>query len=101
MRRMRFSTGLLALLALSGTACTENMADRVLAIDAKGSVLGVAYLDRNGNGLLDLPADGPVPGVGVEVIPRAGGAAVARATTNALGSFALRDLPVGDYQLRI
>ncbi|HEX6559499.1 MAG TPA: hypothetical protein VF021_08550 [Longimicrobiales bacterium] len=90
----------MALPLLSG-GCSDTSKDSALGIDATGSVLGVAFLDRNGNGLLDLPADGPFPGVAVEVVPRAGGSAVARGISNAVGGFALRDVPVGDYQVRV
>lgn len=101
LRRVSFSSVLFALLPLLGGGCTENSPDRTLAVDATGSVLGVAYLDRNGNGLLDLPADGPFPGVAVELLPRGGGSVVKRAVSNAVGGFDLRDVPVGDYQVRV
>ena len=90
-----------ALLLLAALACDESADNRVLDIDATGSVLGVAYVDRNGNGFLDLPADGPQPNIRVQLAAVGGGTTVATALSNALGSFQFRNVPAGDYRVRV
>src|SRR5215204_4301504 len=99
--RSTLSTLIAAVSLLSAVACDENAADRLLNIDATGAVIGVAYVDRNGNGVLDLPGDGPQPNVRVQLAALSGGTTVASASTNALGAFEIRNLPVGDYQVRV
>lgn len=101
MLRGKFPTLMAAAVLLGAAACDENAADRLLDIDATGAVIGVAYVDRNGNGQLDLPGDGPQPNVRIQLAAVSGGTTVATALTNALGAFEIRNLPVGDYQVRV
>lgn len=79
-------------------ACDSTGGGKILSISATGLNLGVVFIDRNGNGTFD-PTDTPVPGVRVSAMPRAGGTAVASATTNATGAYTLTQLPVGSYRL--
>ncbi len=90
-----------AVLLLSALACDESADNRVLDIEATGSVLGITYVDRNGNGLLDLPADGPQPNIRVQLAAVGGGSTVATALSNTLGAFEFRNVPAGDYRVRI
>lgn len=100
MLRNKLWTVTAALVLLTTGACDENAAERVLDIDATGSVLGLAYVDRNGNGQLDL-TDGPQPNVRVHLTAVGGGTPVATALSNTLGTFEFRNVPAGDYQARL
>ena len=92
---------LTAVMSFAASGCDDSLGDRVLDIDATGAVLGIAYVDRNGNGVLDLPADGPQANLRVQITPSGGGAAIATSITDALGAFAFRNLAVGDYRVRV
>ncbi len=87
---------LLTVPALRG--CTDATSIHRLEIDATGSVYGVAYLDNNGNGVLDTQ-DPPLPAVPVVLTVAQGGQVVDRVETDSAGIFELTDVPVGTYRL--
>lgn len=76
--------------------------DDGLSVDATGSVLGLVWLDRNGNARLD-GNDGPVRDVRVQLVPATSGATVGSPAYSAEsvegGEFAIRDVLVGDYRV--
>jgi hypothetical protein len=94
------SVCLTALLAFTSLACEDASSDRVLSLDATGTVVGVTYVDRNGNGTFDVGSDPSLPNVAVQLLTR-GGNAVASGTSNSIGVFFLSNIPVGEYELRV
>jgi hypothetical protein len=90
-----------ALFAVTALACSESASDRVLSLDATGALLGVTFVDRNGNGTFDLVGDVSASNVSVQVLTRGGGSEVATTTSNAQGVFQVGNLPVGEYEVRI
>ncbi|MGH7474861.1 MAG: hypothetical protein ACRELD_01090 [Longimicrobiales bacterium] len=90
-----------SLLIAAGTAaaCADSEPG-VLSLDATGSVAGVVYIDRDGNGELDS-TDGPVEGVTVMLIPHARDVAAAHAASLETGVFTLGPVPVGRYDLAV
>ena len=99
---MHRSTGFaLGLALIAGVGCTDFNADRTLEVDATGTIVGLAFLDRNGNSVFDQAVDGTVPGITVRILPSGAFAPAASVTTNAAGVFGAPDLPVGDYDIVI
>lgn len=95
MSGLRAGTGvLLAALLLGG--CQESGDDGFM-VDATGTIVGLAWLDRNGNGELE-GSDGPAQDVRIDFVQRSGGAPVYTARTNSAGEFVLSDVMVGDYR---
>lgn len=84
----------LAALLLGG--CQES-GDDGITVDATGTVVGRAWLDRNGNGVLE-GSDGPAREVQVDLVQRSGGAPIHTASTNSAGEFVLSAVMVGDYR---
>jgi hypothetical protein len=89
---------LVSSLVLGLTACDETGSDRILTVDATGSLVGIVFLDRNGSGALD-PTDGPLPGVALRVVAQGAREPVARVVSTAAGTMSVDGLPVGDYNL--
>ena len=90
----------IVLLTLALAACTENSPDPI-DIPTTGAVRGVAYIDRNGNGTLEANIDGPLQGIGVSVVPFGTTSGPTKATTDNLGTFAIKNLKVGDYAVSV
>ncbi len=88
----------LALVTLVTLAVACSGDDDGLSVDATGSVLGLVWLDRNGNATLE-GSDGPVGDVRVQLVPAAGGGPAYSAVTTAGGEFRITDVLVGDYQV--
>lgn len=94
--RIRCLAALLSLAALLGC---EEPGDAVLAITSKGSVVGFAFLDRNGDGASTPNVDVRFPRLRVSL--QSGAGTVATTTTDSLGFFRVADLPVGTYRLTV
>jgi len=81
-------------------ACSNAGAGRVLTITGVGRVAGQAYLDFNGDRVLDA-GDSAFPGLGVRLIATGTVDTVARATTNATGVFTFTGVAAGSYTIAI
>ncbi len=98
MQRRIFSIVLtLALIACAG--CVDFGANRTVGINSTGTVVGLAFLDRNANGVFETAIDAVVPGVAIRVIPAGALNPTVRVVTAPNGVFGAPDLPVGDYRL--
>jgi DNA/RNA endonuclease YhcR with UshA esterase domain len=94
----RFPLALLVgLLAFGLMAACDTDTSGPVEIDAVGTVVGLAWLDRNGTGELD-GSDLPVRDVTVQLMTRTGLTPLFTATSGATGQFIFRDVPVGDYR---
>ncbi len=90
----------LALFLCATAACTDVTDVHLLEVSATGAVLGSAFIDSNGNGAIDA-ADSALGGVSVILgLPNVG-TVVKSATTSPGGAFAISDVPVGSYTLRL
>ena len=87
----------LAALAATVSACEEK-GGQVLGIDATGDLRGEAFLDRDGDGRR-TGVDPAFPRLRIAILPQGGGSPVAQVTTDSLGQFHARRLPVGSYTL--
>lgn len=88
------------LCATALAACGNAGEDRVLSIQATGSVTGLVYLDRNGNRVPDgLNVDTALAGVGVRLVIAGTRDTAARATSDAQGLYHMTAVPVGHYLL--
>lgn len=91
------------LLAMAACAlfagCVNAGEDRILAIQATGSVGGTVFFDANGSGALETApgTDSGLAGARVHLFVRGTRDTVATATTAALGAFSIPDVPVGSY----
>lgn len=101
MRRAGPRLGVLALASatLAPLACSDVTDVELLEIGGAGVIVGQVYLDLDGSGTATTP-DRIVPGVLVELIASSG-AVVGGVTTDSLGLFVLRDVPVGEYRLAL
>ena len=91
----------LALLALGILAGCDGADDRYLfSIDGTGTVEGRAFLDLNRDGL-PSGGEGPLADVRIGVVLAGSGDTAAVAVTDAEGTFTVRDLPAGSYQLAV
>src|SRR5688572_11792087 len=97
-RSIRCAPGL-ALIASAG--CTDFNSDRTIEVETTGTIVGLAFLDRNGNGTFDGTVDAPVPGIAVRIVPSGAFTPAARVTTAPTGVFGAPNLPVGDYDVII
>lgn len=97
---MKSKIRLLAAAGLLGAliGCEES-GDPVLFVQGTGSVIGLAYLDRNGDGALTPGVDVSFPRLRVSL--HAGGRTVATTTTDTAGLFRVIDLPVGTYSVQV
>ena len=73
----------LALLACAG--CVDFNANRVIEVKSTGTVVGLAFLDRNGNGTMDATVDAAVPNVAVRVVPAGAATPAARVISTSNG----------------
>lgn len=96
MRKWHFSTALAILTVLTG--CLGTGEDRVLTIEATGTVQGVVYFDANGTRELE-EEDVPLALIGVRLLPFGSSDTIARATSNADGIFSIPRVPVGGYAI--
>lgn len=100
MQRPHLFRALLLLLApLLGGGCSPD-GDRILNIDATGTVSGVVFIDRNGNGKLDA-VDVQASSVGVSLLVRGTTLPLFVTTTSSTGTFVFPSVPVGMYQLAL
>jgi hypothetical protein len=86
-------------LMLTVTAC-EADGERTLGIDATGAVAGIAFVDRNGDGLLG-GTDTPLPDLDINLVHRNGRGVVATTRTASNGVFLFRGVRVGEYEVRV
>lgn len=95
----RTIAGILALsTSLALVACKDSQSIDILSIDASGVVYGTAFLDTNGNGVLDTQ-DPPLPNVPVILTVARGGQVVKQVDTDSTGFFTMDEIPVGTYLL--
>jgi hypothetical protein len=100
MRFRQCCAGCAALALVLSAGCDDSGVDRVLDIRAQGSIAGVTYLDRNGNGLIE-PTDGPVSGVAVRFTPVGSSTIAVRSVSNPTGTFVVPTVDVGEYQVGV
>ena len=81
-------------------ACKDSTSVELLAINATGGVVGKAFLDNNGNGVLDAQ-DPPLSRVPVVLTVAKGGQVVERVESDTAGLFAFAGVPVGSYRLAL
>jgi hypothetical protein len=99
MRQRTLLSLLVVITALTSGSCTDPGSGPI--VDAVGGVRGLAYIDRNGNGVLDPTLDGPLQGIAVKVVRFGTTTGEVSATTNNLGTFVIQNLPVGDYAVSV
>lgn len=87
------------LCAAALTACGNAGEDRVLSIQATGTVTGLVYLDRDGNRVAGVGVDTGMVGIGIRLVAAGTHDTLARGTTDAQGQFTLAGVPVGHYIL--
>ncbi|MFW6201384.1 MAG: hypothetical protein ACOC8B_02295 [Gemmatimonadota bacterium] len=92
------AAGLTAALAVG---CESDPGDTLLSIDATGTVVGRAYLDRNGDDRLNLDADGPVSDVRLRLLVADGRELLEDVVTGESGEYAIAEVPVGQYRLAV
>lgn len=80
-------------------ACENAGQDRVLEIEARGTVQGIVYLDRDGDLELNQQVDTLAAGVGISLVPRGGRQPVAATTSGQDGVFRFDAVPVGSYRV--
>lgn len=98
-RSVRFGLAVLAA-SLVPLACSDATDVELLEIGGAGVVVGQAFLDFDGDGLIG-GGDQPLVGVEVVLVTSANASLVQVATTDSLGSFVLFDVPVGSYRLSV
>ncbi|MBM4183283.1 MAG: DUF11 domain-containing protein [Gemmatimonadetes bacterium] len=89
-----------ATVVASAWSCMTVTDVELLEISATGVIFGQAFLDRNGSGVADA-GDTPLRLATVQVVTPGTSAVAATDTTDTLGVFILRDVPVGAYQVRL
>jgi len=92
--RAPLSVGLALVLVAAG--CESSGTDRVLAIEATGTVLGLVFFDADGN-REPGGADTPLAGVAVALAPSGGRIPVAQGISDADGVVRLDQVGVGRY----
>ncbi len=98
MRRLCFLSVLAVLGGALATGCFDTGADRVLEIEATGTVQGLVFFDANGTRELE-ETDPLLAAVGVRLLALGTRDTAARAATNASGIFSIARVPVGSYEL--
>lgn len=87
-----------ALVLGAASACTDVTDIDVLQVPNAGVVFGQAFLDLNLNGTID-PGDSPVRSAKVALVSAGTSARVREETTDTIGLFVMRDVPLGTYNL--
>src|SRR5688572_23756571 len=82
------------------TACVDATDIELIEVAGTGMLVGQAFLDVNGSGAVDA-ADRPLRGVSVLILAPGTLDTIAEATTDTLGLFALPNLPLGVFSLRL
>ena len=94
------AAALLALsLAISGCGDTD-LAGRILFVDAEGAVIGLVYLDRNGDEVFDA-SDVGVQGLEIRLFVAGTQSLSGSAVTDANGVFVVDDVPVGRLRIEV
>jgi hypothetical protein len=86
----------LALVCVVYAACSSD-GGSVLTVRATGTVAGLAFIDRDGNAVLDVNVDAPLGGLGLALLIPGARDTIARTTTRTDGIFELPNVPVGRY----
>ncbi len=99
---MRAAWGRCAIVVLAavGIACENAGKGRVLAVQAMGTVVGIAVFDENGSGVLDT-GDSPFEGLRVRLVVKGTLDTVRVVTADAQGAYSIERLPVGTYEILI
>ncbi len=88
------------LVGLLTLGCQNAGEDRVLAVEATGSVFGSAFFDGDGNGRAD-GSDLPMEDLRVYLVVAGGLDTAGVGTSNSQGTYSIEDLPVGRYDVLI
>jgi|GEM_PF-1964609 len=86
---------------LTLTACSDDVSERMLAIEGMGVVVAQVYLDENGNGDPDPVVDSPASGVRVALLLEGAVDTVATAVSGSSGTVVIPGVPIGRYRLAI
>ncbi len=92
--------GVVSALVLASLSCTDSASVTLIQVEAKGAVVGLTFLDNNGNGQSD-GVDTPFPHLIVRLTATRGGEPVATAETDTTGIFRMTDVPVGSYRVSL
>lgn len=95
---MKRSNTIALCLCLAGAPACEDSGASVLGVEATGTVVGLAFVDRDGDEILDPSIDGPAAGVRVHLV-RGERDTLRRTATDAGGLFEFVDVPVGAYRV--
>ena len=90
----------LAAATLLVLGCTNGGENRILGIGATGTVGGLVRVDANGSRLIEA-GDDSLPGVKVRLVLKNGRDTGLVQTTLSNGSYRFRDVPVGEYSIRL
>lgn len=85
---------------LSSAACGNAGSDRVLAVEAVGTVAGSVFFDANGSRSQDV-GDAALAGVRVQLVAGRTGEVVKSETTGPDGVYLMEGVPVGDYDVTV
>jgi hypothetical protein len=91
----------LLLVLATATSCSNDKQDGILAVRATATVVGVAFVDRDGDAKLNTSTDGALPGVAISLQLPGSATTVARATSQADGTFLMSAVPVGTYHVAV
>lgn len=80
-------------------SCADGGGTPIDLDDKTGTVRGVAYIDQDADGALDFRFDLPATGASTALVLEGTNDTVARSTVTSVGSFIMRNVPVGRYQL--
>ena len=86
------------LLASTALSCSDG-GDPISIDDRTGVVQGIAYVDRNADGMFTSASDALAQGAVAALVLDATGDTAATAITAADGSFRMADVPIGRYRL--
>lgn len=98
-RSLFWASTLVALPFLVSSCSETDLAGRVLVVESEGGVVGLVYLDRNGNEAQDA-LDDLVEGLQVQLFVAGTRSLAGSDTTDMDGTFVLDDVPVGQLQLK-
>ena len=88
----------LALIVVSGSACGNAGADRVLVVETDGVLVGLAYFDANATREFDT-GDEPLAGVGIALLAAGTSDTVEKVISAGDGQFSFPAIPVGSYEV--